>query len=168
MPGGSLKTGKLFLLTPYSSLWGQGLQFTAFSDSPSIANLLPLSFNFAILSLSQPRQHAHRLLRNMGSSARPSPNAAGTGNISSFNTTNSYNTTTNITYGDERAKLLKWLSPLQPGARHCEVRARRQDGLGERLLQSDEFLRWRDDTGESGKATLFCSGNPGVGKTLLR
>ena len=71
-------------------------------------------------------------------------------------------------YVNERTELLNWLSPLQPHARHNDVRARRQDGLGEWFLQANEFLRWRDGEGEFGKATLFCSGNPGVGKTFLR
>jgi len=104
----------------------------------------------------------------MDPSTHPEPNATGTGHISSFNQINSNNTTTNITYVDEKAKVLNWLSPLQPLVRHNDVRARRQDGLGEWYLQTDEFLRWRDGEGESSKATLFCSGNPGVGKTFLR
>ena len=95
-------------------------------------------------------------------------NTTRAGNISSFNTTDSYNTITNITYGDERAKLLDWLSPLQPRVRHNDVRGRRQDGIGEWFLQTDKFLRWRDGEGEFDKATLFCPGNPGVGKTFLR
>ena len=88
--------------------------------------------------------------------------------MNSFNITDSYNTITNITYGDERAKLLDWLSPLQPRVRHNDVRGRRQDGIGEWFLRTDEFLSWRDGEGEFGEATLFCSGNPGVGKTFLR
>jgi len=96
------------------------------------------------------------------------PNAIGFGNQNCFNRTNCDNTTTNITYVDEKAKILNWLSPLQPQVRHNDVSARRQDGLGEWFLQADEFLRWRDGKGESGQTTLFCSGNPGVGKTFLR
>ena len=69
---------------------------------------------------------------------------------------------------DERTKLMNGLSPLQPDVRYNEFRARRQDGLGEWFLQADEFLKWRDGEGEFGKATLFGSGNPGVGKTHLR
>jgi len=104
----------------------------------------------------------------MDPSTRLEPNATGTGHINSFNQINSNNTTTNITYADEKVKVLNWLSPLQPHVRHNDVRNRRQDGLGEWFLQTDEFLRWRDGEGESGKATLFCSGNPGAGKTFLR
>ena len=96
------------------------------------------------------------------------PNATVTGNQNCFNQIHSNNITTNITYADEMTKVLNWLSPLQPHVRHNYVRDRRQDGLGEWFLQTDEFLRWRDGGGESSKATLFCSGNPGVGKTFLR
>ena len=96
------------------------------------------------------------------------PNTTGTGHINSFNQTNSNNATTNITYANKRTKLLNWLSPLQSRVRHNDVRARRQDGIGEWFLRADEFLGWRDGKGEFGKATLFCSGNPGVGKTFLR
>ena len=94
-------------------------------------------------------------------------NATGTGYTNSFNRINTLNTTTNKTYADERAKVLNWLSPLLPHVRHQDVRTLRQDGLGEWFLQTDEFLRWRDGKGEFGKATLFCSGNLGVGKTFL-
>jgi len=104
----------------------------------------------------------------MDPSSHLEPNATGTGNINSFNPINSHNNITNITYVDEKAKILNWLSPLQPRTRHNDVRGRRQDGLGEWFLQADEFLRWRDGKGESRKTTLFCSGNPGVGKTFLR
>ena len=98
--------------------------------------------------------------------SEPYPTSAG--HINSFNPVNSYNTTTNITYVDEKDKILNWLSPLQPRIRHNDVRVRRQEGLGEWFLEGDEFLSWRDRKGELGKATLFCSGNPGVGKTFLR
>ena len=106
----------------------------------------------------------------MGPSTHLEPNAIGTGHINSFNQTNSNNitSTTNITYVNKRTKLLSWLSPLQPRLRHNDVRARRQDGIGEWFLRTDEFLRLRDGEGEFDKATLFCSGNPGVGKTFLR
>ena len=106
----------------------------------------------------------------MGPSTHLELNATGAGHSNSFNQTNSNNitSTTNITYVNKRIKLLNWLSPLQPRVRHNNVRVRRQDGIGEWFLRADEFLGWRDGKGELGKATLFCSGNPGVGKTFLR
>ena len=96
----------------------------------------------------------------MTPSTNPEPNATGTGHIHSFNQINSNNTTTNITYVNERTKLLNWLSPLQPHVRHNDVRARRQDGIGEWFLRTDEFLGWRDGRGEFGKATLFVPAIP--------
>ena len=104
----------------------------------------------------------------MNPSTQLEANATGTGYINSFNQIHSNNITTNITYADEKAKVLNWLSPLQPRTRHNDVRARRQDGLGEWFLQTDEFRRWRDEESGPGKATFFCPGNPGVGKTFLR
>jgi len=104
----------------------------------------------------------------MSPSTHPGQNATGTGNINSFNQIYNHNTTNNITYVNERAKLLNWLSPLQPHVRHNDVRGRREDGIGEWFLQTDEFQTWRDGKREFDKATLFCSGNPGVGETFLR
>ena len=128
----------------------------------------PLSLNFNFETFNYFRNPSNTFTTsNMDPSTHLQPNSTGTGHIHSFNQINSNNTTTNITYVNERTKLLNWLSPLQPHVRHNDVRARRQDGLGEWFLQTDEFLRWRDG-GEFGKATLFCSGNPGVGKTFLR
>ena len=90
--------------------------------------------------------------------------ATGIGHKDSFNVINSYNNTS----VDEKPQILQWLSPLEPRVRHQDVRTSRLDGVGEWLLQSDEFIDWRDGKGESDRATLFCSGAPGVGKTYLR
>jgi len=69
---------------------------------------------------------------------------------------------------DEDAQLMRWLSPLEPNNRHQGVRMSRLDGLGVWLLEASEFREWRDGQGGADKAVLFCSGNPGVGKTYLR
>ena len=47
------------------------------------------------------------------------------------------------------------------------MRTERFDGIGDWVLETKE---WREKTGSAGvdKAVLFCSGNPGVGKTYLR
>src|SRR5437868_1119418 len=73
-----------------------------------------------------------------------------------------HNYNTNV---DEKPEVLEWLSPLEPRVRHQDVRTSRLDGVGEWLLQRDEFVNWRDGKGESDRAPLFCSGAPGVGKT---
>ena len=133
------------------------------------ATPLSLSFNLETFYRSRSPTSTTRSPRsNMDPSTHPRPSATGTCHINSFNQTNSNNITTNITYVNKRTKLLNWLSPLQPRVRHNDVRVRRQDGIGEWFLRADEFLRWRDGKGGFGKPTLFCSGNPGVGKTFLR
>ena len=92
------------------------------------------------------------------------------------NTTNSYNTTTtsnvwtNCTIADDLTPLLTWLSPLDPGLRHCDIQERRVSNVGEWLMGTKEFRRWCGLEGESDghEAVLFYYGNPGVGKTFIR
>jgi len=72
-------------------------------------------------------------------------------------------------YGsDEDAQIRSWLSPLEPDNRHQTVRTDRVDGIGGWLLETREFREWRGGEGGADNAVLFCSGNPGVGKTYLR
>ena len=63
---------------------------------------------------------------------------------------------------------MSWLSPLEPSNRHQGVCADRLDGAGNWLLETGEFREWGCSEGGADKAVLFCSGNPGVGKTYLR
>ena len=69
---------------------------------------------------------------------------------------------------DEDAQIMHWLSPLEPNKRHQGVRADRFDGVGDWLLETSEFREWEGSEGGADEAVLFCSGNPGVGKTYLR
>lgn len=69
---------------------------------------------------------------------------------------------------DDDARMLRWLSPLEPNHRHHYVRSDRFDGIGSWLLEASEFREWRSGEGGADKAVLFCYGNPGVGKTYLR
>ena len=82
-----------------------------------------------------------------------------------FNTNN-----TNITVTDNRSEILTWLSPLEPKLRHDDLQTRRVRNVGDWVLQTEEFRSWKscDGRGESQKTTIFCSGNPGVGKTYIR
>jgi len=98
-------------------------------------------------------------------------------NNNSFNTVktppnnnNSFNTVNNFGNGDERAEILSWLSPLEPWVRHQDIRAHRVEDVGDWLLQTEEYRNWFDGNhGEgSNNSTLFCYGNPGVGKTYTR
>ena len=63
---------------------------------------------------------------------------------------------------------MRWLSPLEPDYRHDSVRTNRFAGVGNWLFETDEFQKWRGGEDEVDRAVLFCSGNPGVGKTYLR
>ena len=91
----------------------------------------------------------------------------GDGNTGCGNTIGSFNNT-NIYKSDEDAQVMRWLSPLEPNNRHQSVRNERFDGVGDWLLETSEFREWRSGEGGADKAVLFCSGNPGVGKTYLR
>jgi len=90
-----------------------------------------------------------------------------------LNTTNSYNTNVwnGCTIVDDRSSLLTWLSTLEPGLRHRDIRERRISDVGEWLIQTEEFRRWAGLSGEDegDKAVLFfCYGPPGAGKTFIR
>jgi len=90
-----------------------------------------------------------------------------TGNINSFN--NAISNTVNIIGQDaEQHKIMKWLSPLEPQRRHQGVRTDRLDGVGDWVLETSELKKWRDAENGSVEPVLFCSGNPGVGKTYIR
>ena len=87
-----------------------------------------------------------------------------------LNTTKSYNTVSNYyTVGNDLSPLLTWLSPLDPGLRHSDIRERRVGNVGEWLTRTEKFRRWCGLGGEvDGNAVLFCYGNTGVGKTSIR
>ena len=90
----------------------------------------------------------------------------GDGNVHSGNITGSFNS--NFYNSDEDGRIMGWLSPLEPNNRHQGVRNDRFDGVGNWLLEKSEFREWRGSESVTDKAVLFCSGNPGVGKTYLR
>jgi len=90
----------------------------------------------------------------------------GDGNSNCNNIIGSFNNT--VIKSDEDMRILRWLSPLEPTNRHHDVRTERLDGVGEWLLEKREFREWRGSKGGAGKEVLFCSGNPGVGKTYMR
>ena len=97
-------------------------------------------------------------------------NQFGDSNVNCGNVTNRYKNIFNenkfIT--DENPEIMKWLSPLDPRGRHQDVRINRVDGVGNWLLETNEFQEWRSKEGGADKAILFCCGGPGVGKTHLR
>jgi len=75
----------------------------------------------------------------------------------------------NTTAPDDRSEILAWLSPLEPRVRHRDIGARRVDSIGAWLLETEEFRRWNKGRREDGSyyPTLFCDGNPGVGKSYI-
>ena len=92
----------------------------------------------------------------------------GDNNTDNGNILNSFNSTYIVSPADGNLELLLWLSPLEPQNRHQDVRTVRFDGVGDWLLQTNEFWKWRSSDGGADRAVLFCSGEPGVGKTYLR
>ena len=91
------------------------------------------------------------------------------GSTNSFNS-NSFNTIVNIIteIDAEGRQILQWLSPLEPQQRHQGVRTERLGGIGNWVLETSEFRKWRDAEDGCVEQVLFCSGNPGVGKTYVR
>lgn len=58
---------------------------------------------------------------------------------------------------------LEWLTRNDQGPYQSDFLRRRQPGTGQWLLQSTEYQDWRTTE----RQTLFCSGIPGAGKTIL-
>ena len=87
------------------------------------------------------------------------------GDINSFNTS-IVNFITDI--DAEGRQILQWLSPLEPQQRHQGVRTDRLDGVGNWVLETNEFTKWSGAEDGCVEQVLFCYGNPGVGKTYLR
>ena len=93
-------------------------------------------------------------------------------NISNSLNINSFNNVYNVNFrsADERAEILAWLSPLDPRVRHQDIREHRVEDVGDWLLRSEEYQNWHGGIqgGEpNNNSTLFCYGDPGVGKTYI-
>jgi len=87
------------------------------------------------------------------------------------NNTNSFNNVYNVNpISDERAEILAWLSPLDPRLQHQDIRAHRIKYVGDWLLQKEQYRNWFNGIygGGPNNSTLFCYGDPGVGKTYIR
>jgi len=90
-------------------------------------------------------------------------------NTNSFNNINSFNNVNPFLYHiEDEEEILKWLSPLEPKRRHQDVQTDRLDRVGNWILEVNEFRKWRDEEDGCVEPVLFCSGNPGVGKTYVR
>jgi Cdc6-like AAA superfamily ATPase len=64
---------------------------------------------------------------------------------------------------EDRRAVLDWLTPLDYTTQQSDFIARRQEGTGQWLLDSDEFQEWLTKN----NSTLFCPGMPGAGKTII-
>jgi len=87
-----------------------------------------------------------------------------TGNI------NCFNSVSNVIFtaaGDE-SKISDWLSPLEPHVRHHDICNQRVSGIGDWLLETEEFRSWYSGSEKgSDHAALHCYGDPGVGKSYI-
>ncbi len=63
----------------------------------------------------------------------------------------------------ERQLLMNWLAPADFSNQHTDIISRREEGTGEWLLSSKEYIQWR--TGM--QRLLLCPGIPGAGKTTM-
>jgi len=59
--------------------------------------------------------------------------------------------------------MLSWLTPTDYAAQQVDNASRRQAGTCQWLLDDVRFKAWQEKTSQ----TLFCPGNPGVGKSIL-
>jgi len=73
-----------------------------------------------------------------------------------------------IAIANKRLEILQWISPSVPWERHEDISNDRVDGVGQWFLQTDEFVKWRDEKDDVANQVLFGYGGAGVGKTYLR
>lgn len=71
-----------------------------------------------------------------------------------------------IQLSEEETQILDWLSKEKSGEKFSDLKETLQNGTGQWLLQMKEFQEWKTGTSDSG-ATMFCSGIPGAGKTMI-
>ncbi|KAJ6528107.1 ankyrin repeat-containing domain protein [Mycena capillaripes] len=64
---------------------------------------------------------------------------------------------------EQRTRIIDWLSPINFFLRQADISRVRQAGTGGWLLADPLFKEWESGSG----ATLWCSGIPGAGKTVL-
>ncbi|KAF2732165.1 hypothetical protein EJ04DRAFT_343492 [Polyplosphaeria fusca] len=63
----------------------------------------------------------------------------------------------------EHRDLLEWVSSADFSTQQSDIIKRKQEGTGKWFLDSPEVARWQSEP----KATLFCPGIPGAGKTMV-
>ena len=95
-------------------------------------------------------------------------NVGGSLNTNSGTISHSRNNTLYRGPSEDNLLIQAWLSPLDPYKRHQDVRNLRIDGIGDWVLNSNEFESWRGGRNSSEKCVLLCYGGQGVGKTFIR
>jgi Cdc6-like AAA superfamily ATPase len=63
----------------------------------------------------------------------------------------------------ERRTIIEWVTRIDYIPQQVDFIGRRQEATGQWLLYSNEFQTWLSET----KQTLFCTGMPGAGKTMI-
>ena len=84
---------------------------------------------------------SQRSILNTGTEHNLTNNIQGDSNKNVGNVSNSYNTI-NVGMDEESSRIQAWLSPLEPEIRHRAVSRGRMDGVGEWVLQRNEFEVW--------------------------
>ena len=69
---------------------------------------------------------------------------------------------------DERRQILEPVSSVTPRERHPIVSEGYMDGVGDWLLRTNEFEKWRRCSDKAVYPVLSCYGDPRVGKTYLK
>jgi len=110
----------------------------------------------------------HRTLSNMSRLPSGKRGSSLTGPHNGRIMTNTRSGHDNVRLSEEAFLIQEWLSPLEPHIRHQDVRNRRLHGVGDWVLQRNEFESWRKSQDGSGSPTLLCYGDQGVGKTYIR
>ena len=135
----------------------------ALYQTSSTMNTLPAKHGESSLSVD-PRQHG---ISNTRADHNLIYNIHGDSNTNVGNVSNSYNTIiNNIGVEEESSQIQAWLSPLEPDIRHRAVSNRRLDGIGDWVLQRNEFESWRESQGVHWILPCFVMGVKGLARPL--
>ena len=108
-------------------------------------------------------------LDEMNPTAGQTPGISITSNCGNVrNSNNNVWNNCDISITDKKPAVLEWLSPLDSRKRHYAIGQDRVLGVGDWLLDTNEFTEWNQGGDGIAKPILFGYGDPGVGKTYLR
>lgn len=75
-----------------------------------------------------------------------------------------------LTYHHTESKFkefVEWIPTIPFQEKHHYIQTHRLEGSGNWLLDSPEFQVWKDFENLASNPTLFCQGDPGVGKSYI-